>query len=39
MVKYTYIVIPLVEAWGMCIAVVMPGLSELRKEAAVGPFL
>lgn len=33
--KIYVFVITLVEAWGMCIAMVMPGLSELHKEAGV----
>lgn len=33
--KICIFVITLVDAWGMCIAMVMPRISELRKEAAV----
>lgn len=32
--KIHIFVITLVDAWGMCIAMVMPHLSDLRKEAA-----
>jgi hypothetical protein len=37
--KICIFVITLVDAWGMCIAMVMPHISELCKEAAVRTIL